>query len=285
MKRLLLSLAVLIAAHPVLAQKEVLRAHWEPGKLYKQENLMSMTVAVPGTKDEQKTNMTQNFEIRVKAEPGTTNKLADLSITGLKATMDMMGQTQTYDSADPAKSPPMLQQAFGALVNKGFTFVFDKDDNFVETRGLDKLMAMPLGGGSGMDGKQLADAVRKSYDVSLPKDPVSVGDTWTIEEKMDMPPVSMVMKARGKFDSIVEIEGRKHARLLIEGAFSTPPGNAAPFTLGEGSKFTGETLFDLQRRVIASNESRMEMNMQMQGQTIPVKQTVTMKLLSLEDAK
>jgi hypothetical protein len=285
MKRLLLSLAVLIAAHPVIAQKEVLRSHWEIGKLYKQENHTSMTVTVPGAKEEQKTNISQIFEIRVKAEPNTANKLADLTITGLKATMDMMGQVQTYDSADPAKSPPILQQAFGALVNKGFILVFDKDDKFLETRGLEKLMPTPLGGGSGPDGKQLADAVRKSFEMSLPKVPVSVGDTWTVEETLEMPPVSMVMKANGKFDSIVEIEGRKHAKLLFEGTFSTPPGAATPFTLGEGSKFTGETLFDLERRVIANNESRMEMNMQIQGQSVPMKQTVTMKLLSLEDAK
>lgn len=285
MKRFLLSLAVLLAAHPVVAQKEVLRSHWEPGKLYKQETVMNMTMAMPGAKEEQKTDMSQTFEIRVTAEPGTGNKLADFNFTGIKATMDMMGQKQTYDSADPAKSPPFLQQAFGGLLNKGFTFVFDKDDKFVETRGLEKLLATPLGAGTGMDGKQLADSVRKSFEMALPKDPVGVGDTWTVEEKMDMPPVSMEMKARIKFDSIVEIEGRKHAKLVVEGTFSTPPGTAAPFTLGEGSKFSGETFFDMQRRVISSNVARTEMNMQMQGQTIPMKQTVTMKLLSMEDAK
>jgi hypothetical protein len=285
MKRLLLSLAVLIAAHPALAQKEVLRFRWEPGKLYKQETVMLMTTAIPGTKEEQKSNMTQTFEIRVTAEPATGNKLADLTIAGLKATMEMMGQTQTYDSADPAKSPPVLQQTFGAIVNKSFTLVFDKDDKYVETRGVEKLMATPLGTGTSMDGKQLADSFRKSFEMALPKDPVGVGDSWAVEEKMDMPPMSIVVKVKGKFDSIVELEGRKHAKLLVEGTFSTPPGPAAPFTLEEGSKFSGEVLFDLQRRVITTNVARTEMNLQVQGQTVPMKQTVTTKLLSVEDAK
>ncbi|MEZ0275696.1 MAG: DUF6263 family protein [Roseimicrobium sp.] len=285
MKPLFLVLAALLTAYPALAQKEVLRSRWEPGKVYKQENVTNMTATVPDSAEVQKTAVTQSFEVRVTAEPATGNKLAALTITGTKATMDMMGQSLTYDSADPAKSPPTLQQAFGTMLNKSFTLVYDKDDKFVETRGLEKLMATPLGNTTGMDGKQLSEAFRKSYEMSLPKDAVAVGDTWTIEDTLEMAPVVMVVKAKGKYDSVVEIQGRKHARLVIEGTFGTPANSASPFTLGEGSKFSGEVLFDLQRRVIVANESRTEINLQVQGQTVPMKQTVLMRLVSLEDAK
>lgn len=287
MKTLFLSLAALLALHPApaAAQKEVLRSRWEPGKVYKQENVMNMTATVPGTAEAQKTSVTQAFEIQVTTEPGTGNRLAHLTITGAKATMDMMGQAMTYDSADPAKSPPQLQQAFGAMVNKSFTLVYDRNDRYVETRGLEKLMATPLGNATGMDGKQLSEAFRKSYEMSLPKDAVAVGDTWDMEGTLEMAPLSVIVKAKGKYDSVVDIGGRKHARLLIEGTFGTPANATSPFTLGEGSKFSGELLFDLERRVIVANESRTEINMQVQGQVVPMKQTVVMRLVSLEDAK
>lgn len=284
MKKFLLPLFVLIALHPASAQKEVLRSSWQPGKLYRQETVMEMAAAVPGAPAEQKTNMTQIIEIRVEAEPSTGNKLANFNITGVKADMEMMGQKMTYDSSDPAKSQPMLQQAFGGLLNKKFTMVFDKDDKYVETRGLENLGATPLGQTTGMDGKQFSETVRKSFEMSLPKTPIGVGETWDIEETMDMQPISLLVKAKGKFDSVVEVDGRKHAKLLVDGTFSTPEGSASPLTIGAGSKFSGESLFDLERRVITSNKSTTDLKMQMQGQTIPMKQTVTTKM-TIEDAK
>ncbi|QIF05707.1 DUF6263 family protein [Roseimicrobium sp. ORNL1] len=284
MKKFLLPLFVLVALHPAPAQKEVLRASWQPGKLYKQETAMEMAAAIPGSPAEQKTTMSQTIEIRVQAEPSTGNKLANFSITGVKADMEMMGQKMTYDSSDPAKSQPLLQQTFGGLLNKKFTMVFDKEDKYVETRGLEDLNANPLGQTTGMDGKQLSETIRKSFEMSLPKGPIAVGETWDIEETMDMQPISMLVKAKGKFDSVVEIDGRKHAKLLVDGTFSTPPGAASPLTLGEGSKFSGESLFDLERRVITSNKSTTDLKMQMQGQSIPMKQTVTTKT-TVEDAK
>jgi hypothetical protein len=162
--------------------------------------------------------------------------------------------------------------------------VFDKNDNYVETRGLEELTANPLGQTTGMDGKQLSESIRKSFEMSLPKEPLAVGETWDIEETMDMQPISMLVKAKGKFDSVVEVDGRKHAKLVVEGTFSTPPGAASPLTIGEGSKFSGESLFDLERRVITSNKAVTDLKMQMQGQSIPMKQTVTTKT-TVEDAK
>jgi hypothetical protein len=285
MRALFLTLALLLVVHPALAQKELLRSRWEPGKVYKQENVTTMMATVPDSTEVQKTNMTQSFEVRVTAEPATGNRLAALTITGTKATMDMMGQSLTYDSADPAKSPPTLQQAFGTMLNKSFTFVYDKNDKFVETRGLEKLTATPLGNATGMDGKQLSEAFRKSFEMFLPKDAVAVGDAWNIEDTLEMPPVLMVVKAKGKYDSVVDIQGRKHARLVIEGTFGTPANASTPFTLGEGSKFSGELLFDLERRVIVASESRTEINLQVQGQNVPMKQTVLMRLVALEDVK
>ena len=104
--------------------------------------------------------------------------------------------------------------------------MYDKDDNYVEVRGADKLLA---GGamGQAMGEKQMTDMFRKSIDMNLPKQAVGPGDTWNASDTMELGPAgSLQISLDGKFDSIVDVEGRKHAKLILDGKFSTP--RAAP---------------------------------------------------------
>ncbi len=119
------------------------RNHYESGKVYTLENSMEMSAGMPGAGGaaNQQTTMTMTMTITVKDDAGTGNRLATVKFTGVKATMNMMGQTMTYDSADPSKSQPFLQQAFGAMLGKEFTLVYDKDDKILEVRGVDSLSA------------------------------------------------------------------------------------------------------------------------------------------------
>ncbi len=291
--RILLSLAAFFALTAGLlpaAEKTLLRAHWEPGKAYTVENVMNSSTSIPaaGENGKQTTNMTQTMTITVKGEG--ENRLATVKIAAIKALMSMMGQVMTYDSADPAKSQPMLQQAFGAVVGKEFTLVYDKDDKITDVRGLDSLGATPVGGAKGPDPKQFVDAFRKSQEMGMPKDPVAPGDTWNFEDAIEMAPLgTMKIKGTGKFDSIVDYEGRKHAKLLIDGIFTSPdvaPGAPAPaIKFSPGSSMRVETLFDLERRVASSSTVNSELKMNAAGQEIPVSQKVTTKLIKVEDAK
>jgi hypothetical protein len=291
--RILLSLAAVfafMAGSLPAAEKTILRPHWEPGKVYTVENVMNSSTSVPslGENGKQSTNMTQTMTITVKAEGD--KRVATVKIAGIKALMSMMGQVMTYDSADPAKSPPMLQQAFGAVAGKEFTLVYDKDDKISDVRGMDNLAATPVGGAKGPDPKQFIDAFRKSQEMGMPKDPVAPGDTWTFDDAIEMAPLgTMHIKGTGKFDSIVEVDGRKHAKLLIDGSFTTPEaaaGAAAPtIKFGEGSSMKVETLFDLERRASSSSTVTSELKMNAGGQEIPVSQKVTTKLIKVETAK
>ena len=73
----------------------------------KSETQMDMTLPAAGAGGQQM-NMTQTMSVGVTAEAGTGNKLAEMKFTGIKAKMNMMGQTMEYDSSDPSKSNPLL---------------------------------------------------------------------------------------------------------------------------------------------------------------------------------
>ncbi len=276
------------------AEKYSLRPHWETGKVYTLENDTQMTMAVPGLGQQSgagnETKVQQTMTVTVTPEATTGNKLAEIKFSSIKADMAMMGAKMTYDSSDPSKSAPFLQQSFGAMVNKSFTMVFDKDDTYLEARGLDTLSSgTPLGKTKAMSGKQLAEMFRKSFEMSLPKEPIAAGETWNFEEKIEMGPVGVIsIKVTGNFDSIVEREGRKHAKLLLDGTFSTPEaadGKQQMVKFGDGSKFNGEIYFDIDRRVATSSETHSDLKLGVGGQEMPMKQTTVNKVVSIEDIK
>lgn len=285
------TLLLLLVSSAMGDDKIQMRPHFEPGKVYTQENITDLNMTVPGLGDGggQKTNITQVMTVTVTKDPAGDNKLAEVKFTAIKGTVGMMGQNMSFDSADPAKSSPFLQQTFGALVGKSFTLVYDKDDKFVDAKGLDKVAATPLGQGKGPDGKQLADAFRKTNEMSLPTKPVAVGDTWTYEDALDMPPLGKInIKATGKFDSIVTKDGHQQARLVIDGKFESPSadGGAAQLVkFSEGSKFSGDMYFDLDRKVVSSSEMKSDLKLSIAGKEAPLTQTVLTKLVSIEDAK
>ena len=275
------------------ADKITLRAHWEPGKTYTMETQTEMVTSVPGLgageAGGQKTEITQTMTITVSSDGTTGNKLAEVKFASIKANMAMMGQTMTFDSSDPSKSAPFLQQSFGSMMNKTFTMVFDKDDKFVETRGIESLtQGTPLGQTKAINGQQMADMFRKSFDMALPKEPVTTGDTWKYEDKLDMGPIGqLTFGGTSKFQAIVDRDGHKHAQIHTDGTMSTDGGGAESkmVKIAEGSKVTGESYFDLDRKVMDHSETNTEIKMNIGGQEVPMKQKATTRITSIEDTK
>lgn len=276
------SLAGMLSA----ADKVDIRTHYQSGKVYTLENVMEMSAAMPaaGPGGNQQTHMTQTLTIAVKDEPGSTNRLATVKFASIKATMNMAGQPVSYDSADPAKALPFLQQAFGALVGKEFSLVYDKDDKVIEARGMDTVAPTPVGGARSMDGKQMVEAFKKSQEMFLPPQAVAPGDTWTFDGKVEMPPVgTFTSKGTGKFDGIVDVDGRKHAKLVINGSLAMTE-SSSPAKLGEGSNLTVEMLFDLDRRIADSTTTNCDIKINAAGQEVAMKQKNVIKVTSVADA-
>lgn len=268
------------------ADKVSLRTHFESGKVYTMENVTETVTSAPGAPaggaGGQTMNMTQTMTISVKDEPGTTNRLATVKFTGIKAKMNMMGQAMEYDSADSSKSQPFLQQAFGAMLGKEFILVYDKDDKIIDARGMEAIASTPLGGAKGMDGKQMMEAFKKSQEMFLPPQPVGPGDTWNYDGKIDMQPMgALLMKGTGKFDSVAD----KHAKLLIDGTISMPENAVNPMVkIAEGSTVKVEMLYDLDRHIADTTNTSNEIKLTAAGQEVPMKQKVVTKITKVEDA-
>jgi hypothetical protein len=292
MRPLLLSvLSLLLAAMPLhAADKVTMRQHWEPGKVYHLETNMDMDMSMPGMPGGggQTTTVIQQMDITVTKEPGTDRKLAEMKFAAIKAMMNTAGQLMTYDSTDPAMSQPMLQQTFGTLLGKSVTIVYDKDDKFVDVIVPANFLATPLGQGAGPNGNQLGSLFRESVDFGLPTEGLSVGETFNLEKKVDMQPMGTITtKLKGRFDSIVDHEGRKHAKIVSDGTMEMPnlPAEVqAVVSMVPGAKITSETLFDLDRKVVSLNTTNSEMKMSAGGRQMTMKQTMVSKLKSIEDA-
>ena len=267
-----------------------MRQHWEPGKVYHLESNMDMDMTMPGLPGGggQTTTVIQQMDITVSKEPGTDRKLAEMKFAAIKAMINTAGQLMTYDSTDPAMSQPMLQQAFGALLGKSVTVIYDKDDKFVDVIVPENFIPTPLGQGAAPSGKQLGNMFRESVDFGLPAQGLSAGETFDLEKKIDMQPMGSVStKLKGRFDSVVDHEGRKHAKIVMEGTMEIPDLPAevqAVVSLLPGAKITSETLFDLERKIVSLNTTKTEMKMAAGGKEMTMKQTMVSKLKSIEDA-
>jgi hypothetical protein len=239
--------------------------------------------ALPGG-GSQSTNIIQNIEVLVTKQDGTDRKLVAMKVASIKAMMNVAGQLMTYDSADPAMSQPQLQQAFGALVGKSVTAVYDKDDKFVEIIVPEGFPVTPLGAGQAPDGKQLGAMMRESLEAGLPAEALAVGGAYTVERKIDMPPMGSVgMKLKGRLDSLIDHEGRQHAKIITQGTMEMPAlpagAGAAPET-----KLSGETLFDLDRKVVSRSSVKTDITMNAAGKQITMKQNVVNTLKGIDAA-
>lgn len=267
----------------------LLRSNWEVGKAYTQTSTVDTSFQNPalGEAGIQKSMATQTLSVMVTQDSEPDRKVAEVKILSLQGSIDLMGQTLSYNSAEPEKSPPFLQQAFGSLAGKMFSLVYDQDNNYVETRLVEgHAPATPLGTGKGLSGQQLSDAFRKSQELPLPKAPVSIGDTWRYKDQLEMPPIGVIgIEASGKFDSIVEENGHRQAKLLIEGTFQLPQGESAVIPFDSGSKFTSEIFFDLDRQVVARSSTNSIIHVLIDGKKTPLSQKVETKLTSVKNAR
>ena len=284
--RTLALLCLALLATTVRAEDKILiRPHWEAGKAYTMETNMQMSMdmskAMPqlGEQAKQKTDMTQTMTMTAKAGADGGYEVT-VKTAGLKASMNAMGQSMTFDSSDPAKSSPMLQQTFGALLGKEFTIVYDKEDMIKDVKGLEGLGATPVGGMKGPDAKQLADAFRRAQELGMPKDKVGPGDKWTFDQSFAMDPMpAMRMEGSSTFDSIVDVDGQKHAKLIFQGKFSMPADakSTIPVSVGDGSVASGEIYYNPATRMVTKMEMNMLLKMSVQGQEMPMTQKITTK--------
>ncbi len=283
---LLLVVSATLLQSASAADKVSFIPQWEPGKTYRQEVTIISQATVPSQAESQDSNVIQQIKTTVTKDAGSDRRLAEVTFESVKALVTTGKEVVTYDSSDPAMSRPHLQQAFGAMVGRSFTLVYDKDGKFLEMRVPDPDGGLsPVGDFKGPTNKQFADAWQKSVELALPKQSLAVGDNYDHESKAEMQPLGvMTTKTKGRFEAMVDVEGRRHAKLLLDGKLDLGAGGALA-ALAEGGRLTGEILFDIERRVVTSSSIRTEMKMPPNFGGMTLNTTVNTKLKSVESTK
>lgn len=284
----------LFASGTAFAQEKVLlRAHWEPGKLYKQqtETVTSSTLTpAPGEFIEQKLKVMQTTDIRVKADGA--NKRAEVKFVGVTGEMTFKGETFKFDSADPQSAHPLLRQAIGSTAGKSFAVVFDAEDKYAGLKDTEKLASdgtTITGLAAVADAQAVGELFVRSLEIGLAKETVAPGDQWKLEDPIVFPQAGkMKVTIDSKYSENVEREGRKHAKISFEGtiasAHATPEGKAGPsVSIAPDSKLSGYVFFDLERRVVALSVFMSDLTLRLQGNRIPMRQQVTTRLVSITD--
>jgi hypothetical protein len=286
--RKLLSLICLLLSTTAQADDQlVLAQQYQPGKSYllSVESVIETRHAETDATAYSTAEIKQTYTLRTSSDT-TGQTLVDVQVSSLQATIASPDQLLKYDSANPALSPPALQQTFGALKDKSFTLVYDANHRFVETRDAASDDQTPLGSQTGMSSQQWSEAFRRLRDAPLPPHPVSPGDAWNWENQVHLPPLGdILLKGRSTMEPHHPLEDKNLARLKITGELKFSPltsGDSSPVTISQASS-TGTLLFDRTLAQVKSQETVTSLTIQQNEQTFHLRQTEKVELVSVTD--
>jgi len=286
------SAAYMVGKSAAPAAEQDLTLNWVTGKQYVIETTTTTTMGLEplGRIGDQVVDVKQSTSIAVTPGPEAGWKAAKVSIDAMAATMKVEGRTMTFDSAKPLEGDLDLRQAMAGSVGQSFVLLYDDKDQFQRVGDLSEGAKVTAGENSASlislsNAQQMAELFRRSMAMALPQAPVGPGDTWTSDEKIAFPQAGdMSVKMSCKFDSLVDREGRPHAKVVFESKLQTvAPSTAAgvrQIRLDEGSTVAGHIFFDLERRTVSLSVFLANLNLNLDGMKIPVRQNVTTKLES-----
>lgn len=280
---------ILLAATSLLSAQEaktLLRTDWQPGKNFRLETITDTSTRTPGTNSEQTMRTVQITDLQVRADPASGHRLVKSTFASIKGELGANGKTLSYDSSKPGETDELLKQMFGRALGKSFVLVYDDKNRFSDVSGLGDL-ASQAGAVTSLsaiaDSRDVANLFRKSLEMGLPPVPVGPGDNWSTDESITFPQAGeVVVQMNGKMDSIVEREGRPHAKIMFEGKFgNSQPTIDRPIPLVEiasDSSISGILFFDLERKVVSFGAYTSNIRLQTPEMIVPFTQKVTTKM-------
>ncbi|TLD72217.1 hypothetical protein FEM03_02345 [Phragmitibacter flavus] len=268
-------------------EKTSLTQRYQPGKTY--QLAVESTIETRHLATDEVAHSTakikQTYEMQASKE-ATGQTLVKVHIASIEATITSPEQLLKYDSANPALSPPALQQTFGAMKDKSFTLVYDSSHRLVETRDAANDDTTPLGTQTGMTSKQLAEAFHRLRDLPLPVQPMAPGKSWTWENQLELPPIGKILiKGISTLEPPASPTPQGIASIKITGQIEFPPliaADSTPITLNNASS-TGTLLFDQELGQVKKLETVTSLTVQQQGQTFHLRQTEKTELISVTD--
>ncbi len=305
----------LCAGSFAFGQAVELKQQWQVGKKYVQSMNMDQTstTTIGTQKMEQKMNMTMDMSTAVRKHEDGKQKRLTLKYDRMAMKMNMNGQEMAFDSAKPEADALGMGKQFSAMVGKDLKMIANEKDEVTTIENFEEFVGA-LGGGAGNPVGQmftkdsLTDMVKQGSLRSLPSGPVKAGDSWPWSYTMNMPQIGTVgIKGTYSYKGTAARGGAPCAEIAVDGVLNFDMTGGAPASgdangpaammkaMGmkmTGGKMTGTIWFDNALGTARETAMVQEMEMTMnnptapdQKLTIPMKQSVTVKLTKVEDVK
>lgn len=295
--------ALLILVAPALnanGQDAVnLRPSYKVGYTYKfeQKQKMEMVMTIPGAGEiEQKVSTDMKMSaIATERKDGEAGVRVTTTIDSIKfVTANPATGDISYDSANPVDKNSALAVQFEPMLDKELIIIYDGNGKVVKFEGFKEFMDAAGAGAQMFSEEQFAQMADPTAMLGLDGDK-AVGDKWSatpVVEMGEMGTIKMPMELHYTKDEATEA-GHECARIDTVGTAEMNmniPG--APADGGGGgittknSKVEGYYLIDPKAQMLRDSVIKMDLTMAIaaggEEMTIPMKQEVNYKLLSME---
>jgi len=189
MLRILAVLSLALVLVPLTAQeKHTLRYTFRPDHVCWLEETLDMTQEVKrGEMDMKATQVTTSWAESKTSEVKDGVAAMARRYARVTAVSDMNGQESQYDSDVAGSKPSPMLAGLPEIVGKSVALRVDTLGKVVEVSADDTMKkTLEKLGSSLQEGTEMSI-------LSLPKDPVAIGDTWTSEQKFPMGPAGAMM--------------------------------------------------------------------------------------------
>jgi|GEM_PF-4809110 len=281
-----------LCAHPCKgADALAINNRFEAGKTYEYEQVSQISTVPEGTAfaETPDSHITVHYVAQATREQGTDNLALQVLVSSVKAGVMQEGLIYAYDSSDPAKSPPPLQQLFGGVKDKTFTLIYSPSLDLIEIRAPNDdatlLKGMPV-----MTSRQLAESFHLLQMASLPKRTVEKGAEWEWKCKLQLPPMpTIIYNGKSRLDGRQSSGQPDQVAVAVEGTLEshdkdTPaPATATAIPLLTDAIFKGSQIFDTKQRLLIQTTVSCEFNLFVNGGAMRTLQYDSCRLLSVKD--
>ena len=253
-----LPLALVLAA-PAFAQdqdkpKHLLRFKFKAGTVAEQVLTQDMTMTMQMGVEDMVTKMSMSMfnKFTVKSVEGDAASI-EQETTRVKAVMDNPMMQVDYDSAVEGSDPGMLE-GLDELVGQKVSMKLSDSGKTSDVKMPDAVQGAAGAGAPDME------AMMQQVVTALPKEPVAIGETWTVDQDMAMgqmgeTPTKITYKLVGVTDTEIMLD--QELKMDLE-AMETPPGM-------EIKKATAKGKVTIDKRTGIAKTMNLDMTMEMEG--------------------
>ena len=301
----LLFSALLILVAPALnanaQDAKNLRPSYKVGYTYKfeQKQNMEMVMTVPGAGEiEQKVSTDMKMSaIATGRKDGEAGVQVTTTIDSIKFSTanPAAGGNISYDSENPVDKNSALAVQFEQMLGKELVIIYDGNGKVVKFEGFKEFMDAAGAGAQMFSEEQLAQMADPTAMLGLDGDK-ALGDKWSatpVVEMGEMGTIKMPMELHYSKDQATEA-GHECARIDTVGTAEmnmnipgAPAGGGGVTT--KNSKVEGYYLIDPKAQMLRDSVIKMDLTIAIaaggQEMTIPLKQEVNYKLLSMEKSE